>query len=99
MIMGAEFNYVTFADKLGKDAIIRQWDSLCEQSRYDSGHSYSGAIGMLDGSPDWRDTMFASRHEAYEYVSDTQEKWEPPLAASFIKDGDKFWLIGGWCSS
>ena len=25
MIMGAEFNYVTFADKLGKDTIVRQF--------------------------------------------------------------------------
>ena len=99
MIMGAEFNYVTFADKLGKDTIVRQWDALCEQSRYDSGHSYSGAIGMLDGDPYWRDTMFTTKDEAYEFVADTQEKWEPPMAASFSKNGEKFWLIGGWCSS
>ena len=99
MTMGAEFNYRLFADKLGESAIHAQWDSMCEQSRYDSGHSYSGAIGMLDGEPYWSDKMFSTEDAAHEFVADTHQKWHPPLAVSFSKNGDKFWLIGGWCSS
>jgi hypothetical protein len=99
MTMGAEFNYRLFADK-GKDTIVRQWDALCEQSRYESGHSYSGCIGMLDGAVRWHDIMFATEDEAHEFVADHHEKWEPPLAAAYKdNNGQKFWLIGGWCSS
>lgn len=97
--MGAEFNSVMFADHLGHQTILQMWDDLCEQSRYDRGHSYSGAIGMLRGTPCMNDTLFATRSEAEDYVAARHDKWEPPVAASFTDGGAKFWIIGGWCSS
>jgi hypothetical protein len=99
MTMGATFNYRLFADELGETGILQVWEDMCEQSRYESGHSYSGCIGMLKGKPRWNDAMLATEDEAREVVADRHEKWEAPLAVSYNENGQKFWLIGGWCSS
>jgi hypothetical protein len=98
--MGGSLNHRLFADHLGKDVIVKIWDDLCEQSRYDHGHSYSGDIGMLRGNIEWHDALLSSRSEASDFISDNhKEKWSPPVAVSFNEEGVKFWLIGGWCRS
>ena len=99
--MGAEFNSHVFADKQGKKKIEQVWNSAVEDSLYESGHSYSGAIGMLGkGIANWHDKEFASQDEAQEFLSDTQQKWQQADAVSFKNvKGEKYWVIGGWCSS
>ena len=97
--MGANFCARAYPDG-EKELIIERWGSAVEQSLHEDGHSYSGDIGMLGRSvARWYDKDFADREEAYEFLSEEHEKWDPALAVSFIENGDKCWLIGGWCSS
>jgi len=96
--MGASLQTIMFADHLGQTAINQMWDDLCEQSRHDHGHSYSGDIGMLRGSPRWTDTPYFNEDEAHSYIRMNHDKWDPPIAVSYTEDGVKFWLIGGFCS-
>jgi len=97
--MGANFNSRNYPDSKGKKEITAEWEAACEYSRYESGHSYSGDIGMLSGKIDWQDNMFATEREADDYAAENQNKWDPPIAVSYNhRDGTKWWLIGGWCS-
>lgn len=101
--MGASLDYVVFHGG-HKGTIQKEFDEMANQSRYEDGHSYSGAIGMLYGDIDWRDQEFKSKREAIDYLSDTHEKWGGPMAVSY-RDPEtpaphtKYWVIGGWCSS
>ena len=98
--MGAEFNCYVFADKQGRKKIEAAWSNAVETSLYERGHSYSGCIGMLGKDINWLDKEFADKDEAEEFLSDNHQKWQCADAVAF-KDskGEKFWLIGGWCSS
>lgn len=98
--MGAELNTRSYPAELGKPAIEKQWAAACEASRHESGQSYSGEIGMLQGAPVWHDKDFTGKEDAEEFICEEQEKWSRPLAVSFTDNkGAKRWLIGGWCSS
>lgn len=77
---------------------MSQWKDDVSQSQYDSGHSYSGAIGMLDGEPDITNEIFASHSEAENYLSENQQKWNPAMAVKFKEDGKEYWMFGGWCA-
>jgi hypothetical protein len=98
--MGASFNYRLFGDFLDRKTIAKMWDDMCEQSRHDRGHSYSGDIGMLRGNVQWHEEVLPAQHLAYEFVlQNHKEKWDPPVAAPYVNEtGHKIWLIGGWCS-
>ena len=37
--------------------------------------------------------------ETLTVIEEHHEKWQPAIAVSYIKNGEKYWLIGGWCSS
>lgn len=97
--MGAEFNCRVYPDTLNKNGILEKWRTAVDVSRHEDGHSYSGAIGMLRGDPEWQDKQFNSREDAEDYLCDKHEKWSGPLAVSFVTDKGKYWVIGGWCSS
>ena len=98
--MGANTDFRHYPDTLDKTTILKQWGAACEESRYESGHSYSGAIGMLNGVPTFEDKEFLTEREADDYIADNHEKWRAPMAVSYKdKGGAKWWLIGGWCSS
>ena len=98
--MGANLNTRQYPAKLGKEVILKQWDDDCEMSRYEHGHSYSGEIGMLSGKPVFTDKQFETESEADDFICDNHEKWSAPLAVSYKhRDGELYWMIGGWCSS
>jgi hypothetical protein len=96
--MGAIFNSVVY-EKDDRAAIQKEWNASVEQSLYDSGFAYSGEIGMLAGDIKWQDKKLETAAQAEEYLEDHHEKWEPAMAVSFLKDGAKHWMVGGWCSS
>jgi hypothetical protein len=99
--MGAEFNYRIYADKSGKKKIEQIWNGAVEESLHERGHSYSGCIGMLrKGIAKWHDEEFNSEDEASDFLCNSHQKWRNAEAVSFVgENGEKEWLIGGWCAS
>ena len=98
--MGANLSTREYPGTKTKEEILKLWDDDCETSRYESGHSYSGEIGMLSGKPSWEDKEFADSRAADDYICEKHDKWDRPMAVSYKeKDGSKWWMIGGWCSS
>jgi hypothetical protein len=97
--MGANFCTLTFDGELTRDEVRGRFDAAVDQSLYESGHSYSGEIGMATGLM-FMSKTFESQQEAYEWVSDAAEKWGPALCVRYKAPGDKeFWYIGAMCSS
>ena len=98
--MGANTSFRNYPDSLGHDKIKELWKNDVEMSLHEDGHSYSGEIGMLGTKiASWID-LNKSQEKAYEYIETYHQKWNPALAVSFVGvKGDKYWLIGGWCSS
>lgn len=85
---------------MGLPKIKESWKNQVEQSLHEDGHSYSGEIGMLGTTvARWHDLNFPTSDGAYEYIETHHEKWEPAIAVSYQEEGEKWWLIGGWCSS
>lgn len=98
-IMGACFNYRTFTDEMPRADIKKAWESAVDNCLYENGHQYSGGIGMLGANiKSWEDKNFPTRDEAYDWLVEKHEKWQSGIAVSYLKDGKKIWMIGGWCS-
>jgi hypothetical protein len=97
--MGASTDFRRYKASLGQDTIKKLWDGAVAQSRYEDGHSYSGQIGMLGGIRSWNDLNLPDMAAADEYISENHEKWQAAMAVSYTDKGEKYWLIGGWCSS
>ena len=74
--------------------------SLIETSLYEDGHSYSGAIGMVDGITRIK-KHFASVALAYEWLEENTEKWGPALVvtAHDSKSDETVFVYGACCSS
>ena len=87
--MGANSdNRTYFTDD--KRVVSGNWDYDVQQSQHMDGCSYSGAIGMLDGSIDWvRIEPFNSQAEAEDYISENARKWDGPMAVPFKIKGAK----------
>lgn len=97
--MGASFDSREYDFLLGKEKIEKLWEAEVESSLCESGHSYSGGIGMLGSTiAPWQD-MNLTRQGAFDFLSDNHRKWDCAMAVSFFHDEKKKWLIGGWCSS
>lgn len=97
--MGASTSFRKYKADLGLTEIKRLWAEAVEQSLYEDGHSYSGEIGMLGSEVDsWNDLEY-SEPDAYAFIEDRHQKWNPAIAVSYLAKGVKYWLIGGWCSS
>ncbi len=98
--MGADFNSHSFKDSIGRDAITKAWIAEVDTSLYESGHNYSGGVGMLGHSIEWIEMPpCENRDTAQEWLMDKHQKWDGAMAVSYHENGEKFWLIGGWCSS
>ena len=98
--MGASTSFRAYKASVGIDEIKELWKDAVAQSCYESGHSYSGEIGMLGPNiKTWRDLNFGDRNVADEYICDHHQKWDGAMAVTFFHRGEKYWLIGGWCSS
>lgn len=97
--MGANYCSLAFKGDLTKEEVREQFDSAVNESRYESGHCYSGEIGMATGLK-FTGREFPTLEEAENYVEDTAEKWEEALCVRYTdKDGVAWWYIGAWCSS
>lgn len=97
--MGASFNAVTYDGKLTKKEVEKLWNGSVQESLHESGHSYSGRIGMLGNGINWDTMEFPTENEAHEYLSNKQEKWDKAMGVKYTKlNGEKMWLVGGWCS-
>ena len=98
--MGANFNFYTFKDSLGKSAILSSWDAEVDGSLHDSGHMYSGGIGMLGHGIDWQGRVpFDSEEAAEDWLSENHQKWDKAMAVQYREDDVLHRAIGGWCSS
>lgn len=93
--MGASFVTTEFDGKLSKNELRKEFSKYQEQSRYESGHSYSGELGMCEGLL-VEDKVFETYNSACDYICDNTHKWEYALAVK-IKGGE--WVVGGVCSS
>lgn len=104
--MGAEFESRIVKDR-DRGEIEKTWSESIKQSLYDNGHSgYSGTIAEMPDGIDWEDHEFDSRDKAEEHLQDNHNKWDKAMAVSFYRPCDddktkneKWWIIGGWCSS
>ncbi len=95
--MGATNIEHVFPDATPRADIIKAWNTAVDASLYEDGHSYSGCIGMFGhGIDTWHDKEFFTENEAGDFLLNTQQKWRPAHAVSFLRAGAKFWLIGGW---
>lgn len=96
--MGAEFDYRTITGT--QDEALKKWNNEVDSSLYESGHSYSGGIGMLGRGFDVHtDAEITTQEDAVEYIADNHEKWEGAMAITIKKGNVQVWIIGGWCSS
>jgi len=81
--MGANPDYRIYLTD-DKQLIKQQWDDAVNQSQYENGISYSGCIGMLDGTINFISKIFNSQDEAEWYISDHHAKWDRnPIAVPF----------------
>ena len=96
--MGASFSYRVYR-ATSIDEVKKKWSSDVEQSLYESGHSYSGEIGML--GEDFIVTQTCKTiEESIEYIEDNHKKWETALCVPTTdKSGYSAYVVGGWCSS
>jgi len=102
--MGAS-TFVDFASKKEHASAQEAFDCLVEESQYESGHSYSGQIGMKNGFKRAKVNVgyCASKKEAIELADrlldeedDTYgDKWDP----AWMVECDEGWVFFGWASS
>ena len=99
--MGACFNSVSYDGVvLTRKAVEKLWDNDVKESLHNSGHHYSGGIGMLGSGVNWVEKVFPTEREAHDYLADNQQKWSKAMGVKYIgENGAKMYLIGGWCSS
>ena len=104
--MGANFSTRTFKHSDGKPKIEKRWASCVEASQYEDGHCYSGEIGMLGTRIcSWHDLRLKKTSKksaewvASDWLSEKHQKWDGAMAVSFVHQGKRYWLVGGWCSS
>lgn len=97
--MGATNVTRTYKFSTPRDEIEKNFNAQVDTSLYEDGHSYSGAIGMFGhGIARWADLDLADENAADDWLLETHQKWDRAIAVSFRRDGEKWWLIGGWVS-
>ena len=88
--------FVFYATKQTERAkAVEEFQRIADVSRYESGHSYSGEIGMKDELVDGP-SNFHSTEEASEWICEHNDKWGP---AHLVRLMDGRYCFGGWCSS
>lgn len=98
--MGATLSTRSFSFNLSKEKIQAKWAKMVKEDLYANGHQYSGSIGMLGPRiSSWYDRAFKTEREAYEFIRESHDKWDPAIAVSYVDKRAKKWLVGGWCSS
>lgn len=77
------------------NGIARYVDQAFEQGKHTVTVDYDDETGK--DIVETRD--MSGREAAYEYMVEHHQKWEDAMAVSFMRNGAKHWLVGGWCSS
>jgi len=92
--VGGCFNFY-MTKEIERAKAVQVFEQHVSQSQYESGHSYSGEIGMkieiVDGPSE-----FETEEEARNWVADNNDKWGP---AHLVRLKDGRYGYGGWCSS
>jgi len=91
--MGASFSYRIY-ENMSIDKAMKEWSKEVDDSLYESGHSYSGEIGMLQGTVVVKPKI-DKLEDAITYIEDHHQKWDSGMCVP-ISNGC---VIGGWCSS
>lgn len=95
--MGCNFVPLEYPGYLTKAEVQTKFDDDVEQSRWESGHSYSGDIGMATGLIFHDDlALFGSAEGALDWLIEHCKKWEEARCVRLI---DGTWIIGANCSS
>jgi len=71
--------------KLTREIVEKLFDKDQQDSAYDHGHSYSGAIGVMPKGIEWINQIFKTEDEAYEWIENHHEKWNKAMGAQFKK--------------
>lgn len=97
--MGCNFVTLRFPGDLTRDALRKAFEGKQADSRYESGHSYSGEIGMATGLA-FDDRTFADFDTAEEYLDGAAPKWGDAVAVTVQKpNGKRTWVVGANCAS
>lgn len=83
-----------------KDELREEFRKVVERSRYESGHSYSGELGMKDSLYFEESVVYENFNDAYNALVDhriASDKWDPRAVAVPLKDGR--WFVLALCPS
>lgn len=79
--MGSHFHTARFDGKLTKSELIKQYNALVDEERYEHGSgAYSGTFATLHGGLSILEKIFNSEQEASEHVEKNTDKWGTALA-------------------
>lgn len=81
--MGAAFDFFTIGSDVTVKEVKQRYEEEVATGRHESGHSYSGNIGMTTGVIFPNGNVFESQEAAHEYVSEFADKWGPAVAVRF----------------
>tara|TARA_Y100001951_G_C11218859_1_gene227501 strand:+ start:438 stop:719 length:282 start_codon:yes stop_codon:yes gene_type:complete len=93
--MGGSLDYRTYDKALTKEQVEEKFEGDQESSAYESGHSYSGQIGVMPHGIDWQTQTFKTVDEAVEWLSSHHDKWDKAFGI-ITKSA---YVVGGVCSS
>jgi len=93
--MGGSLDTRTYKKELTKEQVEKEFSRDQEESAYESGHSYSGEIGVMPSGIDWLTKTFKTNSEAEDYICDNHDKWKQ----AFGLRTEEGYVVGGWCSS
>ncbi len=96
--MGASVDTRTIKDASRED-LKKLFENATEEARYNNGNSgYTGTIAEMSSIGSFVDKEYDSAFEAEDYIVDNHDKWDQAMAVSYLRKGQKCWLVGGWCS-
>ena len=93
--MGGSTDFRTYDKELTKEQVEEKFSGDQESSAYESGHAYSGQIGVMPKGIDWLTEKFKTNSEAEDYITDEHDKWDK----AFGVRTEEGYVVGGWCSS
>ena len=93
--MGGSLDTRTYDKELTKEQVENEFSRDQQDSAYESGHSYSGQIGVMPSGIDWLTEKFKTNSEAIDYITDEHDKWDK----AFGVRTEEGYVVGGWCSS
>lgn len=82
--MGAH-DYIVTIRETDQSKVTKAWNAQVEEDAYESGQGgYAGNATTMRGRITFYDRKLASEDEAREFILDKHNKWEGPIACSFL---------------